>query len=219
MDKMEGFLNSERERYGKLFVDINYAIDNVSPFLEKQDLSNRKYITKLPVLKKYMELLDSAERDNKKEGFFSKLFNNDKYTGLLESYKADNLDNFNQLEKCSKCACLNCTATCKFDSCLGCRPGSKIVYCDHEKINATFHDNYILNLTNDRTGTEDRYKVLATLQDCELDRKYIIIQSLMSKDEKFILYYYPGISEDNFGEISDEQEFDFIASVYESINK
>ena len=52
--------------------------------------------------------------------------------------------------------------------------------------------------------------------EMKLQRKYIIIQNLLNPEERFILYYYPGISEDEFGEIEDSQEFDYIASVYES---
>ena len=52
----------------------------------------------------------------------------------------------------------------------------------------------------------------------KLDRKYIIIENIKSK-EKFILYYYPGISEDSYGEIKDAQEFDFIVSTFQSVDK
>lgn len=215
MSKLNDFIKSERNYFGKIYVDINYAIDNVSPFLDKSTMKNRKYSVKLPVLKKYMELLDSSESEEKKSGIFG-IFKGDKYIDILEDYKRDNRENLNQIEKCSKCTCLNCTVECKFDTCLGCRPGSRIAYCDHEKINLTLHDNFILDLTNNNTGASDKYKVLATLQNCELQRKYIIIQNLLNPEERFILYYYPGISEDEFGEIEDSQEFDYIASVYES---
>ncbi len=217
MSKVQDFIDGERDYYGKMYVDINYAIDNISPFLDKKTFNNRKYTVKLPVLKKYMELLDSAEGESKKNGLMN-IFKSDKQLDSLNSYKRDNKESLSQLEKCSKCACLNCTVECKFDSCLGCRPHSKIVFCDHQKINITFHDNFILDLTNNRTGKADKYKVLATIQDCLLERKYIIIQNIVSAQDRFILYYYPGISEDDFGEIEDAEEFDYIASVYESVN-
>lgn len=215
MSNTQDFIREEKESFGKIFVDISYAIDNVSPFLEKGEMQKRKYVVKLPVLKKYIELLDAASAEDKKEGFF-KMFKGDKYTHLLEGYKRDNSTCLNQLEKCSKCACLNCTANCNFDSCLGCRQGSRIAKCDHENMNATLHDNYTLELTNDNTGEEDSYTVLATMQNCELDRKYIIIENKIDR-EKFILYYYPGISEDDYGEIEDAEEFDFIAETYEGL--
>ncbi len=215
MGKAEDFLKHERERYGKVYVDLTYAIDNVSPFLEREELNRRKYVTKLPMLKKYIELIESAEREVHKKGGFLSFFNNDKYIDLLNSYKHDNAEALNQLEHCSKCVHRNCTED-KFDGCLGCRESSRIVYCDHEKINVTFHDNWILTLNNDRTGEVDRHKVLATLQDVVKNQKYIIIENLRT-DEKFVLYYYPGLSEDSYGEITDAEEFDYIVSTYQSV--
>ena len=217
MGKAEEFLKKEKERYGKVYVDLTYAIDNVSPFLERDELSKRKYATKLPVLKKYIDLVESAEREVHKKGGFLSFFNDDKYIDLLNSYKHDNADTLNQLEHCSQCVHRNCTED-KFDGCLGCRENSKIVYCDHERINVTFHDNWILTLNNDRTGDMDRYKVLATLQDVVRQQKYIIIENLRS-DEKFVLYYNPGITEDSYGEISDPEEFDYIVSTYQSVEQ
>lgn len=210
------FIKNEKDYYGKIFIDINYAINNVSPFISSSELAKRKYESRLPVLKRYIELLESAEREAEKEGLFS--FSGGKYRDLLESYKSDHRKDLMQLEKCSKCRCLNCTSQCRYDGCIGCREGANVVSCDHKKINVVFHDSFTLDLINERTGRNERYRVLATLQDVELDRRYIIIEGIYSK-EKYILYYYPGISEDTYGEIKDENEFDFIISVYESIER
>jgi len=217
MSKVEEFVNSERNRYGKVFVDVNYAIDNISPFLEKADLKKRKYVVKVPILKKYMDLLNAAEAEGKKGGFLN-MFHSDKSIDLLREYKRDNFETFTQLENCKSCACLNCTADCEFNGCLGCRAGSHITKCDHSKINVTLHESFTLDLRNDRTGRTDKYTVLATLQDVELDRQYIIIENKMN-DEKFILYYYPGIVEDTYGEINDGEEFDFIVSTFDGVEE
>lgn len=213
MSRVESFLKNEKSKYGKIYIDINYAIDNVSPFLDKSELKNRKYVAKLPILKKYIDSIEASELETNKGTFFSK-FNNDKYIDLLNEFKKDNLDTLAQLEKCSKCKCLNCTTNCKFDSCLGCKSNSAIANCDHKKINITKHNDFTLDLTNDRTGKSDKYTVLATLQDIEVEKKYIIIENIITK-EKFILYYYPGISEDQYGEITNAEEFDFIVSTFQ----
>lgn len=216
MNKAEEFLTSEKDHFGKIYVDISYAIDNISPFLKSKDLTGRKYAVKLPALRKYVDLIGSTEAEIKKAGFFG-FFSSDKCIELLKEFKNDNSETLNQLEKCSLCSCLNCTADCNFDSCLGCRRSSKIQSCDHIKINVTVHDNFSLELTNDKTGASDRYTVLGTLQDCSTEKKYIVIYNPISK-EKFILYYYNGVAEDSYGEISDSGEFDFIASTMESIS-
>lgn len=217
MKKGQEFVKRDKEHYGKVYVDIQYAISEISPFMEGKALENRKYVSRLPVLKKYIELLESAEREENKGGILSFFRSNDT-TELLQSYKNDKRQELNQLEKCSKCQCLRCTANCKFNGCLGCRNESYIAYCDHEKINVTLHENFMIDLTNEKTGREETYKVFATLQDAEKDEMYIIMEGIISK-EKYVLYYYPGISEDTYGEITDEEEFDFIVQTYESLEK
>jgi len=217
MSKAEQLLKYEKDKYGKLYVDLSYAIDNISDFVEKSTLSRRQYYAKLPYLKKYIELIQSAEQEIKNSSFFDR-FNDSKYIDLLEKYKNDNIEYFRQLEKCSLCSCLNCSAECRFDSCLACRENSNIVSCDHNKINVTKHDNFLLNLTNNNSGSSDSYYVLATLQDILKDTKYIMFENINSK-EKFILHYYPGISEDTYGEITDPEEFDYIVSTYQSLDE
>lgn len=217
MVRAQEFLKREKDYYGRIFVDIRYAIDNISPFLDKNAIQDRKYISRLPVLERYMELIESSERETEKKGLFS-FFKRDDCIDLLEDYKRSNRRDFDRLEKCSKCMCLNCTVQCKFDGCLGCREGAKVVSCDHQKIAVIFHDAFMLDLKNDRTGRTEKYVVLATLKDVERDKRYIIIEGINTK-EKFILYYYPGISEDTYGEITDEQEFDYIVSTFEAVER
>lgn len=213
----EEFLKSEKDKYGKIYVDLTYAIDNIGPFIEKDKLDQRKYVNKLPVLKKYIDLLEAAERETSKKGGLLGLFKDDNTVDLLNSYKKDNIETFNQLEHCKNCVYINCAHNHdKFDGCLGCRPNSRIAYCDHDKINVTLHDNWNLRLNNDNTGEVDNFKVLATLHDVERDQKYIILHNRRT-DEKFVLYYVPGISEDSYGEISDPEEFDFVVSTYQNV--
>lgn len=214
MGKEQEFLQKEKDHYGKIYVDLNYSIDNIKPFIEKQRFEDRKYIKRLSVLKKYIELIESAENEISDRSVFD-WFNHNKEVELLEEYKKDNSDDFEQLENCSRCECLNCSADCRFDLCLGCRKGSKVSKCDHQRINVMVHNNFILDLINEKTGKREKYLVLATLQDVVKDKLYIVIEGI-NTDEKFILYYYPGISEDTYGEITDEQEFDFIVSTFEN---
>lgn len=217
MSKSSEFLKSEKDIYGKIYVDLSYAIDNISPFLDEPILKCRKYVAKIHVLKKYIELIDAGNTELNKSGFLS-MFKDDKSTDLIKDYKSENLNTLNQLEKCSTCQCLNCTADCKFDSCLGCKDNSNIISCDHKKVNVTKHHNFYVNLTNNRTDHDDRYFVLATLQNIDLNNKYIIIENIINK-EKFIMYYYPGISEDTYGEITNPEEFDFVVSTFQSIDE
>lgn len=217
MGKTNQFIKSEKDKYDKIFVDINYAISSVSPFLDKDALNIRKYVAKVSVLKKYIDLIEQKEREFKNAGFFSKL-KGINYISSIKDYKNDNYKSLLQLEKCSTCECLNCTAPCNFDSCLSCKSASKIVHCDRQRINASKYDAFSVNLVNNNTGQNNNYTVLATLQDIKSNKRYIIIENIDLK-EKFILYYYPEISGDNYGEISNSQEFDFIVSTFQSIEE
>ena len=207
------FITKERETVGKTYTDVTYAISEVSPFLDESILKKRKYYSKLPILTKYMELLNDAEYKDKNKKF--SLFKKDDTVSQLTRYKQDNLEAFNQLNDCSKCTCLNCIKECNFRSCSGCRSNSFIKSCDKSKINVRLHKDFILSLTNNDTGRSSRYKVLATIENCELDRLYIALENLMDSNDKLILYYYPGISSDDFGEITDEDEFNLVVEAYE----
>ncbi|KRQ87195.1 hypothetical protein ABG79_00993 [Caloramator mitchellensis] len=215
--KAQEFLDKEKEKYGKIYSDISFAIDNISPFLDTRELKTRKYSSFLPVLKKYIDKIEVAESNLNKSGIFS-IFSNGKIIDELEKFKFEYKEELRQLEKCVNCKCLNCSIGCKFDGCLGCREGSNVVSCDHEKINVRFHDNFYQELLNEKSGKREKYKVLATLMDAKQNRHYIIIEGVFSKD-KYVLYYYPDIDEDRFGEIKDEQEFDYIVETYQSVER
>jgi hypothetical protein len=223
MNRTEEFITKEKSYYGKIYSEITFAIDEIQDFLDKDTLRNRKYFSRQGILKRYIELLDSAKAENKTngKGFLGGLFTGDKYIGILEDFKRDHHEEFDQLEKCSGCECLKCTAECKFDSCNGCRSGKHISYCDHQKTSVAFFDSSegsIIKLVNNKTGAEDRYLILAIVQDAKNDKRYILIENLRDK-ERFILYYYPRLPEDEYGEITNESDFNYAASAYENVER
>lgn len=215
MDNDIDFINEERRYWGKVYTDVAYAISEVSPFLSEKDLNKRKYYTKAPILQEYIKLIDNAEADGKKKSLFS-MFKSNPSISLLQDFKTKNMENFKQLEKCSKCQCLNCNFECKFRSCSSCRSDSLITSCDREKVNVRKFDRFTLDLTNNDTGRASKYKVLGLVEDCTLDNQYILLENLSNSDDKLVLYYYPGIKEDSFGEITNVDEFDFIIETYQS---
>ncbi len=207
------FINKERDTIGKTYTDITYAISEVAPFLDASTLKKRKYYSKLPILKEYIEMLNDAEYSSKNKKF--RLFKKDDTILNLEKYKQDNLEAFNQFKDCAKCSCLNCIKECDFKTCSGCKINSYIKSCDKSKLNVRFHKNFILDLTNNDTGKSNRYKVLATIENCVDDNLYIALENLADNSDKLLLYYYPGISSEDFGEITDEEEFNLIVETYE----
>ncbi|NME83806.1 DUF1292 domain-containing protein [Clostridium sp. SM-530-WT-3G] len=215
MGKNFEFIESEKNIWGKVYTNIAYAIDEISPFIDEDDLKKRKYYTKAHVLQDYIKSLNSAEAQSNKKSFFSLFKNNNTDITLLQDYKAKNIKTFDQLKKCSNCKCLNCSSECNFWGCESCRENSLIVSCDKKKINVRKFDNFTLDLTNNDTGQSSRYKVLAVLEDCVLERQYIILENLDKSEDKMVLYYYPGIKEDTYGEITDAEEFDFVVEAFQ----
>lgn len=215
MDKDIDFINEERRYWGKIYTDVAFAINEVSPFIPEKILKNRKYYTKASILQEYTKLLDSAETECKKKSLFSMFKSNPSLT-LLEDFKGKNRDDFKQLEKCSNCECLNCTFSCSFKSCSSCRNGSLICSCDKEIANVRKFDNFTLDLTNNDTGKASKYKALALVEDCTLDNQYILLENIVNSNDKLVLYYYPGIKEDSFGEITNAGEFDFVIETYQN---
>jgi len=134
---------------------------------------------------------------------------------LLQDYKAKHRENFKQLEKCSHCTCLNCAFECNFKKCSSCRSDSMLYFCDKSKVNVRKFDDFTLDLTNNDTGRASKYKVLAVVEDCKLDKLYILLQNLSDSGDKLVLYYYPGIKEDSYGEITNAEEFDFVVETYQ----
>lgn len=214
-DKDIDFINQERRYWGKIYTDIAYAISEISPFISDKDLKIRKYFSKASILQEYTKLLDSAEAECKKKSLFS-LFKSDPSISLLEDFKNKNRENFKQLEKCSSCECLNCAFECSFKKCSSCRSESKICFCDKDKVNVRKFDNFTLTLTNNDTGISSTYKVLAVVEDCGLNNLYILLENITNSNDKLVLYYYPGIKEDSFGEITNPKEFDFIVETYQN---
>jgi hypothetical protein len=214
-DKDIDFINGERRYWGKIYTDIAYAISEISPFLSEKDIKNRKYFAKAPILQEYTKLLDLAEADSKKKSIFS-MFKSNSSINLLQDFKAKNRESFMELEKCSRCECLNCAFNCSFKKCSSCRSGSMICSCDKEKVNVRKFDNFTLDLTDNNNGKSSTYKVLAVVEDCTLDNLYILLENCSNSNDKLVLYYYPGIREDSFGEITDPAEFDFIIETYQN---
>lgn len=215
MDNNLDFIESERKYWGKIYSEIMFALSEISPFIDDKKLTQRKYYSKSKMLKEYTELLDSAETQCKKKSLFS-IFKSDPSISLLKDYKLKNKDTFSQLEKCYKCTCLNCSFQCSFKSCSSCRNNSLLTFCDRDKVNVRKFDNFTFDLTNNDTGISSKYKVLAVIEDCTIDKQYILLENFTNANDKLVLYYYPGIKNDSFGEITNVQEFDFIVETYQN---
>lgn len=214
MGKDFDFIKEEHAHLDKIFTDISYGIDEISPFMEESQLVKRKFYSKYFVLRDYMNMLKTAEVTQGSKGFFN-FFNSNPEIHKLEIYKRDNAEAFRDLEQCSKCKCLTCIRDCSFKNCVNCSSRAHIKSCDKERINLRVFDNFILDLDNNSTGEASRYKVLGVLEDCTKNQEYIVIQNIQDINDKYILYYKQGIKDASYEEITNEDEFNFVAEAFE----
>lgn len=212
MNKISDFTKSEKDYYGKLYSDIIEAIDNTKDFIGEDAVRNRKFFSKQSIIKSYIELIDEVNKNADKKDILDIFRSDEKYKEELKDYKLKYIDSFSQCESCRKCKCFTCVAECKFNGCLSCKEHSSLIECDHKEYNVRAFDDFIIDLKNDKTGVINKYKVLCVVQNYIREQQYIAIENVYDKNEKYILYYYPGISEDTYGEISDAEEFDWIVS-------
>lgn len=218
MRKIDQYILKEKENYGNIYSEITYAHSELEPFIDAKILKQRKYSSCLPVLTKYMEQIDKVKSEAGREGLLGFL-KDDGFINSLEDFKNQYAEELQQLGKCLACKCLKCPKECEFDTCLGCRTGGRVVSCDHESINSVFIDDFVIPLQNNDTGETSEYKVLATMQNLKANKRYILLEGVEDKNDKYVLYYYPGISGATYGEITDEAEFDSVIANYQSMEK
>lgn len=208
-----------------LYSEVIYAIDEIGEFVPQQELKRRRCVKFLPTIKTYIDMIEKAIVEEERKSTFSKLFSsNKKSIELIEDYKRDNQEAFSETKNCMKCKCFKCAKSCKMENCNRCEQGTgcRIVSCDNDTKAVYLFKNKKLRLTNDKTGEDDYYNVLGIIQDLEsikynnelpgYGQFYIIIEL---HGEKFTLYYYPGIDEDTYGEISDVEDFNFATQAFE----
>lgn len=212
----EKFIDSEQEDYGKLYSDVIFALEEIEEFVPKEQLAERKFIEYLPVLKTYLDMLKNTEVDNNSRGTFGKLFHSHSSAEeTIEGFKAQNFDKLNQIRSCISCKCLTCPSECIMEGCNRCDKSGRVAKCDKKTTAVYTFTNKKLELNNNKTGENDIYNVLAIVQDKGYNQLFIIIEL---RGEKFVLYYYPGISEDTYGEISDVEDFNFALNAYEQVD-
>ncbi|WP_195938012.1 hypothetical protein [Romboutsia sp. 1001713B170131_170501_G6] len=126
-------IQSEKDKYKKIYSDIMFSYDDLRQMLDENELNKRTFINKVETLKDYMDFLDRLESESKKDkGFFKKLFNkSEDVESKINNYLTiDKKRDIDKLQKCSKCKCINCVSNCMVNSCLNCREEEYVYGCD-----------------------------------------------------------------------------------------
>lgn len=199
-------MNKELEACKELYSTLIFGIDDIDDFLEKSDLDRRKCIKLLPVLNEYKGLLQKALEETKDET---------QVPASLHQFRTEHFEELEKLKDCAKCKCLNCARDCNMAGCERCDPSfrCKITSCDNKTAAVYDFDDKWIDLINNDTGVNERLKVLAVIQDLEFDQLYIILKR---ENDKLIMYYYPSIDEDTYGEITDSDDMDFAVKAFEN---
>ena len=211
----EKFIEKEAADSGKLYADVIFPLEEIQEFVPKEQLKERKFVEYLPVLKAYTDMLKKAEINNNGKGTVGKFFSwNDSQQTVIEKFKAENIEKFDQIRSCVKCKCLTCPNECIMEGCNRCDKSGRVAKCDKKTICVYTFTTKTLELTNNKTGRPALYNVLSIIQDKQYNQLFIIIEL---NAEKFVLYFYPGISEDTYGEITDVEDFNFAFNSYEQV--
>ena len=206
---------AEQDKYRELYAKIVFALDEIHDFLSEDDLKRRRFVRLLPVLKNYSDMLDESAEDEKKAGIFGRLFHKSGKSPSVGEYRRRNADAFLQLEDCARCKCLNCVRDCKMEGCSRCEPGHgcRVASCDNKESAVWTYGFKSLDLQNNATGRTETFEVKAVVQDLAYKQRYIILEN---NGGKIVLYYYPGLKGDDYGEVTDADDLNFAVKAYEN---
>jgi len=203
---------AEIEQLKKVYADIMFALDEIEPFLAKEELNRRRYYLLLSTLKSYLDLYQKDAVEDSNRGFFGKLVNKDSiYDEQLREFRRTNADKLSKLNLCSRCQCLKCLKICAMEGCNRCDPKAYLIDCDNATKSVYFVEGKSLPLTDDR-GVDAIYTVLAYIVDKEYNQFYIVTEV---NGEKKIFYLYPSTNGDTYGNITDADDFNFAVRAFE----
>lgn len=196
----------------KIYTTIILSLDEVEPYVSPQTLNRRKYMQMFRQLEKYIEKLEEVVEEGKEKGILKRIFSSKQPEEIMEQYKRTNGLDMSQLAQCGSCQCFTCSRECEMVGCKLCSKGGKIKGCDNKTKSVYLFQNKWLELEKEETGVVEVYDVLAIIEDKEFNQFYII---LSLRGERFVLYYYPDLHEDTYGEISDTDDFNFAIQTFE----
>lgn len=200
-----GSPKTEYDEYREAYSKLVFAMDDIKDFVDEAALNRRRYVQYLPILKEYVDKLELLCGGNKAP----KTLPED-----VRQFREQHAEELEKLRDCAQCQCAKCSKECGMSGCDRCEPAQKchIIYCDNKTTAVYAFDGKTATLTNNDTGMVEELRVLAVIEDVEYKQFYIVFER---NSEKLVLYFYPGVSSDNYGEIKDEEDLDFAVKAYE----
>ena len=196
-----------------LYSDVIFNLDEIESFVDKENLNSRKYIKYLPILDECQDYIEDIISKEHIKGFLNRILSsNDEEVKNLRIYIKSKENIFVQLKACTKCKCFKCDDNCKIEACDRCEIGGKIDFCDNDKVIVYTFLNRTLQFRNNKTDEINTYNVLGIVQDLEYDQLFKIIEF---NKQKYVLYFYPKLSGDSYGEIKNAEDFNFAVKAFD----
>lgn len=218
MNKNLEYLDTLKSEY----VDLNYRINNCIRSLQDFDIKRFRgdkcvYRSKSILLDELVSKIELADTDIKSTNLIKRIFMR-KYKSLddVRCFINTNKDSLNQLKKCSRCACFECSRDCSFEPCIECSFGSNLKVCNRETFNVRVFDNYIETLVKDGGSVEEKFNVLAIIE-IEDNRRFAFMVNILNENDKIILECVPSKSKKGytFKEVTDGEVFQRLVNIYE----
>lgn len=196
---------TEYDEYREIYSKLVFGIDDIKDFVDEAALNRRRCVKYLPILKEYVDKLELLCGGNKAPKELPR---------DVRQYREEHAEELEKLRDCAECKCAKCSKECGMSGCGRCDPAEKcrVIYCDNKTTAVYRYDGKTAALTNNDTGMAEELRILAVIEDVQYKQFYIVFER---GGEKLVLYYYPGVSSDNYAEIKDEEDLDFAVKAYE----
>lgn len=212
-------LQEQETKYGNVYSDIMFALNDIEDFDEDTNLKDRFYYRASKLLKDYLEIIDNLDYEiNKKVGFFEKIKQKniiEKKYNELNNFKNRNLKDFNKLSNCSKCNCLKCIANCDFNPCNRCKEQGKVNFCDRENENLINFNNLVEQQYNYESSKYENIDILSEI--IVNNKRYRMIYDREEKTN-LILYFDYSLKDGNIYDAvaDDDENLDRVIEIFES---
>ncbi len=213
MNKIQGFTDAERAKYGKLYADFIMHGEEIAALHGDKVADQRFYRRKAPVLKTYLDALDEADYKANGQGVMEMFKSDNQYKEEALAVKRKAEHDIEKLVKCSTCACAKCLQVCPFNACSYCQFTAKITACDKERYCITTGHKPVSLYSNDEER-EVYFEVQGMLTDNFSNKRYTYLVETANRDNQHILEYNKYVN----GEVEylpiDEELLDKVYNVF-----
>lgn len=207
-------IEEEKNKYNKLYTDLVFASDDLNQMLDENELKKRSFLSRVDILKDYMNFLEILERDKKrKKGLFSKLFSKEEDidTKINKYLTNDKIIALEKLDKCSKCKCINCISKCTMDHCFNCRENEYVLNCNKS-------DSLLTNCNDSVTLYNGNQAILFNIKSYLIEKdennnyiRYVYLIDSKDYDNQHILKYSKFKGEESYDSvITDNTQYELV---------